>query len=344
MKSYKLVGREKFQLFDVPTPALRTSHDVLLQIRKVGICGSDVHYYSDGRIGSQVVEYPWSVGHESSATVIEVGNDVRSLKPGDNVAIDPAIPCLECEQCLAGRPHTCLHHIFLGCPGQIEGCLSEYFVLPARCCIQLPDNVSLEQGALVEPLSIGVYGVSLSKVKARTVGILGSGPIGLCVLAACNAAGASAVYVTDKIEDRLFFARENGATRAFNFLSSGIEEEIRQEVNGGLDIVFECCGQQDALSQALRLLKPGGELSIIGIPETDSVSFDINLLRRKELSIQNVRRQNACAVKALDMIAGGALNTKGFITHSFDFRSTPEAFELVKNYRDGVIKAMISFD
>jgi len=329
MKSYKLTGIERFGLFDVPEPTLHGTSEVLIKVNRVGICGSDVHYYSEGGIGSQIVEYPWSVGHEGSGTVVE---------------IDPAMPCYQCVQCLAGRPHTCFQLKFLGCPQQVEGCLSEFLVLPERSCLPIPDEMTLESAALVEPLSIAVYGASLyPSLAGATVGILGAGPIGISMLQVVRSSGAKSIYVTDKITERLRRARGFGANWS-GYPTKTSSSEIRAAEPAGLDVVFECCGQQGALDQGIDLLKPGGELSIIGIPDDNRVSFDINLLRRKEISIQNVRRQNDCMIRALNMIADGSVNAVSMITHRFPFSETPEAFDLVKSYRDGVIKAMISFD
>jgi L-iditol 2-dehydrogenase len=344
MKSYKLIGIERFGLFDTATPTFGPG-DVLIRVERVGICGSDVHYYSEGKIGSQIVKFPWTVGHEGAGTVEAVGDSVQTVKPGDRVAFDPASPCGKCQQCLTGRPHTCSQLTFLGCPGQVEGCLSEYLVLAEASCLNVPDSLSLDEAAMVEPLSIAVYGASLSGgIAGAKIGVLGCGPIGLCLIQVLKSSGADRIYATDKIERRLAIARHLGADWAGNISETDIVADIAELVPNGLDLVFECCGQQNALDQAIRLLKPGGELSIIGIPETNSVSFDINLLRRKEIRIQNVRRQNHCLEKALTMIESGLVDAKSMITHRYDFRQTPDAFDLVKNYRDGVVKAMISFE
>jgi L-iditol 2-dehydrogenase len=345
MKSYKLVAIDKFELFDVPFPKIVKDDDVLIKVERVGICGSDVHYYSEGKIGSQLVEYPWAVGHEGSGVVASVGAGVRCVKPGDRVAFDPAQPCGGCSQCRAGRAHTCTFLNFLGCPQQVEGCLSEYIILPEGSCLPIPTTMSMEEAAMVEPLSIAVYAVSLvSGIAGSKAAVLGAGPIGLCLLQVLKAEKAGEVYVTDKIDERLNTARVFGASWTGNASVSGFGDEITGLANDGLDFVFECCGQQDAIDTAIRLLKPGGELSIVGIPQTNRISFDISLLRRKEIRIQNVRRQNNCMLKALDLIKTGAVNARGMITHRFGFDETPQAFDLVENYRDGVIKAMIAFN
>jgi threonine dehydrogenase-like Zn-dependent dehydrogenase len=205
--------------------------------------------------------------------------------------------------------------------------------------------MTLDEAAMMEPLSISVYGASLyPKLLGARIGVLGAGPIGLCLLQAAVAEGAAAAYVTDKIDARLDMSKRLGATWTGNPDAGDIVPQIVADNGGGLDVVFECSGKPDALDDAVRLLKPGGELSIIGIPATNRISMDINLLRRNEIRIQNVRRQNHCMGRSLKLIASGHVNAKAMITHRFDFRRTDEAFDLVANYRDGVVKAMVCLD
>ena len=344
MKSMQLTGIRQMKMFDLPKPDLQTDTDVLICMQAVGVCGSDVHYYTAGKIGSQVVNYPFPVGHEGAGTVEKVGSAVSSLKIGDRIAIEPAMPCGLCDQCLAGRPHTCRKLRFLGCPGQAEGCLSEYIVMPQNSCLLVPDGMSFEHATISEPLAIGLYAASLAgEIKGKNIGILGSGPIGLSVLAGVRLADAGNVYVTDKIDERLAIARKSGATGTFNILRQDAVAEIKKHETLMLDAVFECCGQQEALDQAIDLLKPGGKLMIVGIPEFSRFSFSVDSLRRKEICIQNVRRQNGCDEKAIKVIADGRVAVDHWITHRFGFDKCREAFDMVAGYRDGIIKAMINF-
>ena len=338
-----LIGIRQMKMCDVPTPAIVHDTDVLIRMTQVGVCGSDVHYYTEGKIGSQVVQYPFTVGHEGTGIVEKVGAAVKRLKAGDRVAIEPAMPCWKCDQCRVGRPHTCRKLKFLGCPKQAEGCLSEYLVMPETSCFSIPDSMSFDQAAISEPLAIGVYAVKQSiPMKGATVGILGSGPIGLSVLLPARAQGAKSIYVTDKIEARLALARRAGADWAGNPDTSDVVADITKLEPAQLDVVFECCGKQEALDQAIELLKPGGKLMLVGIPPTlERVSFKIDKLRHKEIGIWNVRRQNHCVQPALDMIARGDFDVDVMVTHRFPFERTQEAFDLVAGYRDGVVKVMI---
>ncbi len=345
MKAMKLTGIRRMEMMKVDTPAILNDRDVLIRMKTLGVCGSDIHYYVSGKIGSQVVEYPFAVGHEGSGQVEAVGKGVTRVKPGDRIAIEPAMPCWECDQCKAGRPHTCRKLRFLGCPGQAEGSLSEYIVMPETSCFPIPDQMSYDEAAISEPLAIGVYAVRESvPMQGARVGILGFGPIGMSVLLPALAKGASQVCVSDKIDERLQIAARNGASLTANADREDVVEKFSREVPELLDVVFECCGQQEAIDQAVKLLKPGGKLMIIGIPEFDRWSIPVDESRRKELCIQHVRRQNEAVQPALDMMASGEISVEPMVTHRFPFENAKEAFDLVAAYGDGVMKAMIDFD
>ena len=337
-------GGEAEEGAEVPTPAILNDRDVLIRMKTLGVCGSDIHYYVSGKIGSQVVNYPYTVGHEGAGEVEAVGKGVSLVKPGDRIAIEPAMPCWKCDQCKAGRPHTCRKLRFLGCPGQAEGSLSEYIVMPETSCFKIPDQMSYDEAAISEPLAIGLYAVKQSiPMEGAKVGILGFGPIGMSVLLPALAMGAAEVYVTDKIDKRLEVAGRSGARLTANPDREDVVEKIREKVPELLDVVFECCGQQEAIDQAVQLLKPGGKLMIIGIPEFERWSLPVDVSRHKELCIQHVRRQNEALQPALDMMAGGEISVAAMTTHRFSFKNAKEAFDLVAEYGDGVMKAMIDF-
>lgn len=319
-------------------------NDVKIKMSVVGICGSDIHYYTQGQIGSQVVEYPFTVGHEGAGIVIETGKEVKRVRPGDAIAIEPAMPCWECDQCLSGRHHTCRKLKFLGCPGQAEGCLMEYIVMPEESCFPLGKGLNPDNGSISEPLAIGVYAVRKSGgVRGLDVGILGYGPIGMSVMLAAKAEGAGSFTVTDKIQPRLAKALKEGASSLFNPLEEDFTAMLKQNHPLGLDVVFECCGQQEALDQAIDVLKPGGRLIVVGIPEFDRWSMNVELTRRKEISLQFIRRQVDCVETALELMESRKINVSNMVTHRFRFTETKEAFDLVAAYSDGVMKAMIDF-
>ena len=332
------------EMKEVPNPLLVKDNDVLVRMKVIAVCGSDVHYYVSGKIGSQVVQYPFPVGHECAGIVEKVGSSVTTLKPGDRVAIEPAMPCFECDQCKAGRPHTCRKLKFLGCPGQADGSMSEYIVMPETSCLKIADHMTYDQGAISEPLAIGVYAVNRSiEMKGANVGILGFGPIGMSVMLPAMAKGAENIYITDKIDGRLKIGRDNGAKYAGNVTKMDVVKEILEIEPKGLDVIFECCGQQEAVDQAFDLLKPGGKLMLIGIPEFDRWSLPVDKGRHKEVTITNVRRQNGAVEEALDMLEKGTIDVSKMPTHRFSFEESKKAFDLVASYGDGVMKAMIDF-
>jgi L-iditol 2-dehydrogenase len=344
MKAMQLTGIRQMKMFEVPDPEMINPTDVLIKMTAVGVCGSDVHYYTTGRIGDQVVKYPFTVGHEGAGIVEKVGSGVTRVKPGDRIAIDPAMPCWQCDQCKAGRSHTCRKLKFLGCPGQAEGCLSEYIVMPETSCFPIADNLSPDHAALSEPLTIGVYAIKLASMHpGMDIGILGCGPIGLSVMTAASVHSPGKIFVTDKLDYRLEFASRSGATWTGNPDKINVTEAIKEIEPHMLDMVFECCGQQEAIDQALTLLKPGGKLMIIGIPEVDLYTFPINELRRKEICIQNVRRQNESLHECLDLLSSGKVDVSPWATHRFKLSEAKEAFDMVAGYKDGVIKAMVDF-
>ncbi len=344
MKAAVLTGIREMEIREVPDLSIQKDTDVLLRIETVGVCGSDVHYYETGRIGSQVVQFPYIVGHECAASVTAVGPAVKNIKVGQKVVVEPAVSCHTCDQCKLGRENTCYNLRFLGTPGQGQGCLSEYLVMPEECCFPIDDKITLEQGALCEPLAIAVYAVKQAHLpQAADIAIFGAGPIGLSCMIAARAQGVGACYMTEKIDERVDMARNNGATWVGNPVKEDVVSAILDNVPAGVDVAFECAGQQETIDQAIDSLKPGGKLLLIGIPREDRVSFSIDKIRRKEVTIVNIRRQNKCTEAAIDMVATGDVDVDFLVTHRFGLEQTKDAFELVAGYRDGVVKAMIEF-
>jgi L-iditol 2-dehydrogenase len=344
MKAMMLTGLRKIEMRDIPEPEIINPDEVKIKMSVLGICGSDIHYYTHGKIGSQKVKYPFIVGHEGAGTIVETGSAVKKVKPGQSIAIEPAMPCWECDQCREGRHHTCRNLRFLGCPGQAEGCLSEYIVMPETSCFPLSNKLTQDHGSISEPLAIGIYSVKKSiDIKDTAVGVFGFGPIGMSVLLAAKAMGADNFFVTDNIDARLSIASKEGASFICNPLRDNVVDKINKAEPMGLDVVFECCGQQDAFDQAIDVLKPGGKLVVVGIPEFDNWSMNSETTRRREISVQFIRRQVDCVESALEMMNNGLIKVENMVTHRFPFASTKEAFDLVADYKDGVMKAMIDF-
>lgn len=344
MKTLVLTGIRRIEMTDKPVPVLKNENDVLIRIKTVGVCGSDIHYFSAGKIGSQVVEFPFAVGHECSGIVVETGSAVTRLKAGDLVAIDPSVHCGVCDQCLAGRPHTCRKNMFLGCPGQLDGCLCEYIVMPEFCCFEQDGTLNPTEAALVEPLTIGTYSVELANTnfQNKTIGIFGAGPIGLSVLMVLKSMANCTIFCYEPLEYRRRKASELGANYIVDPLESDAFEMTSEIEPLLLDLVFDCSGEQKAIDDATKVLKPGGKLICTGIPPEGRYTFDMDMMRRKEITIVNVRRQNHCVEKSIELIKNG-LPVEQMVTHHFKPEATQKAFEMVADYQDGVIKAMIDF-
>lgn len=347
MKVAYFTGLRRLQILDRPEPKLSRPEEVLLRIDRVGVCGSDVHYYANGRIGDQVLQYPATLGHECSGTVVEVGSAVDRLKAGTRVAVDPAMVCGRCDQCSAGRPNTCRKLQFMGCPDEAPGAVAEYRVLPAENCFAIPDGVSLEQAVLVEPLSVGLHAIRLGGIRPdgdqppTRVAVFGCGPIGLSVLLCAKAESPCTVYATDLLDERLQVARRCGADWTGNARRDDVTGAIAAQHPRGLDLVFECSGDPACIDQAQRLLAPGGTLVLVGIPPMPQVSFDVHRMRRMELSFKNVRRQIGCIAPVIRLLGGGHFEVDPLLTHRFPLAEIREAFELVAAYGDGVIKAVL---
>ena len=343
MKAAQLVGLRELNVAEVAAPCINGDKDVLVNVRAVGICGSDVHNYVEGGIGARKVIYPFIPGHEAVGEVAEVGSGVTKVKPGDRIMIEPAFHCGECDQCMAGRFNTCRNIQFMSSAGEIQGCMCEQVVIPEQNCFIIPDSLSFAQAAVAEPLSIAIHSVnqSIAISEQTPIAILGAGPVGLCTLLAAQSKGGCRIYVSDKINERLQVAEKLGAAWTGNPDKNDIVKAIAEAEPLGIDVVFECSGDAAALDQAVELLAPGGRLVITGIPIGSRISLNIDQLRRKEITVQNVRRQNCTVEETIRLLADGDINVDGLITHKMPLAEAKAAFDLVAGYEDGVVKAMV---
>ena len=329
---------------DAPEPLVLRDDEVKIKLTSIGVCGSDIHYYKEGQIGTQIVEYPFAVGHECSGIIQDAGPGVSNVKPGDLVVIDPAVPCGKCDQCLTGRPHTCRYNRFLGCPGQLEGCMSEYIVMPSFTCFPVTGLLNENQAALIEPFSIGVYSVKQASISINNSSVLifGAGPIGLSILLKLLADGTTNVGIVEPLEYRLHKALDIGARYAVNPNDENVEKRINEYEELLIDVVYEASGEQDAIDNSLKVLKPGGKLVLVGIPPSAEYTFNMDLMRRKEITVVNVRRQNHCVQEAIDLVVNGKADVEKMVTHTFSLEESATAFDIVADYKDGAIKAMIN--
>ena len=222
--------------------------------------------------------------------------------------------------------------------------MSEFIIMPEACCFPLPPGLDPGIASLAEPLSIAIYATKLAgTIEGKTIAILGTGPIGISILLSVLNVCESRVYATDLIDERLKMADYAGAYWTGNREKNDICAQILELEPNGVDIVFECCGKQEAMDDAIEILKPGGKIVIAGIPEFDNWIIPADVARRKEINFYNVRRQNDCLEQAVDLIAEGDIDPEFLITHNFSFPDAAQAFEIVADYRDGVMKALIQF-
>lgn len=314
----------------------------LVKIKAVGICGSDVHYFAKGRIGKQIVTKPQTLGHEASGLVAAVGKGVKKIKVGDKVALEPGIFCGKCYFCKANRPNLCQKIKFFGTP-PVDGAFLEYIVHPSEMLFKLPKNLSYEEGALIEPLTVGLYAVELAGLKrGETITILGAGTIGLSILKSALLKGVKKIYVTDYLNYRLKAAKKHKNVVVIN-AKTDIVKKIKALTGGrGVDAVFEAAGSLDSFRQSVEVAAVGGRVIWAGIPDEDYIKIDNHEARRKELVIKTVRRTRHQNEKAIKALISGKIKVKELATHSFPLKDIQKAFNVAEKYKDGVIKAIIT--
>jgi L-iditol 2-dehydrogenase len=336
MKALRFYDVHDMRLEELPEPE-PTLGAVRLRTASVGICGSDVHYYEEGGTGSLQLDNPLILGHEFSAWIDE------GPKKGQLVAVDPAIACGRCEYCLEGNPNFCVELKFAGAE-DINGGLQEILTWPESLVFPLPDGFSPQEGALLEPLGVAIHAARLGKIfPGMDVGVFGSGPIGLLTVQMAKLAGASRIFATDKLSNRLEYAQEYGATDVL--LADGNEStEILSMTGGrGLDLVFEAAGDDgSAVETAVQSTKRGATVVLVGIPSEDSTHFTASAARRRGLTLKLARRMKHTYPTAIRLVSQGLVNLKSLITHEFPLADYQEAFETA-SARKGV-KVLINFE
>lgn len=347
MRASRLYGIRDLRLEELPRPEPGPGQ-VLLQVASVGVCGSDVHYYLHGRIGTQVVTGPIILGHEFSARVAALGPPnpqctVSDLQVGQLVAVDPGVSCRHCEPCMQGHPNLCPNVRFCATP-PVDGVLAEYTVMPAENCFPLPPEVDVIQGAMLEPLGVALHSVDLAHLlPGYTVAVLGAGPIGLLIAAVARASGASQIYMTEPLPERRRFASEYVADTVLNPDDSDVPARILALTGGrGVDVAFEAAGARETPQQAAAVVRIGGSVIIAGIPaEEDAMTFIASVARSKGLTIKMVRRMKHAYPRAIRLAQSAAIDLSPLATHRFPLGQVGEAFEMVAGYKDGVLRAMI---
>ncbi|KAJ8451714.1 hypothetical protein Cgig2_018348 [Carnegiea gigantea] len=320
----------KIQPFELPTLG---PNDVRVRMKAVGICGSDVHYLKTMSCGDYHVKEPMVIGHECAGIIEEVGSEVKSLVPGDRVALEPGIGCWRCDRCKEGSYNLCPDMRFFATP-PIHGSLANQIAHPASLCFKLPDNVSLEEGAMCEPLSVGVYGCRRAKVGAETtVLIIGAGPIGLVTLLSARAFGAPRIVIADVDDFRLSFARKLGADQVVKVSSkredvAGEVEEIKKAMGRGIDVTLDCAGFEKTVSTAFGATRNGGKVCLIGMGHCN-MNVPLTPAASREVDVLGVFRYKNTWPQCLQFLSSGKIDVKPLITHRFGFsqKEVEEAFE-----------------
>ncbi len=346
MMAALLYGPRDMRVERIPRPAAPGPGMALLRVTAVGLCGSDLHTYMDGRIGEWVVAAPLVLGHEFGGVVEAVGPEAYDgnfapLQVGTRVAVDPAQPCGRCEMCEQGHPNLChrLHFCGLYPDG---GSLCEYIVMPAHCCFPVPPTIDDAGAALLEPLGIALHAVDLAKLHvADSVAILGAGPIGLLLLQVAKLAGAAPIYVIDQFPWRLELAQQYGAV-PINFAEVDPVQAVMQATGGrGVDVAMEAAWADHSVQQAADMARMGGRLVLVGIPGPDKLEMKHSTARRKGLTIRVSRRMKHVYPRAIKLVENGSIDLHGIVSHHFPLSRTPDAYELNVAYADSVNKIVI---
>lgn len=328
---------------DRPLP-VPDENQVLVKMEYCGVCGSDVHFYKEGKVGDTPAPKDFILGHEVAGTVVKTGKKVKELSPGDRVALEPGYTCGKCEFCKTGRYNLCPGVQFFADP-PVSGALQEYVAHPADMCFKLPENVSTEEGALVEPLAVGMHAAAQAGVTlGNSVLILGGGCIGLVTLLASKARGASNIVVVDLFQKRLDMAGKLGAAAVINAKEENVAARVKCLFGEpGPDIVFETAGAIPTIQQTPYFVKPGGTICLVGMAAESMVNYNFSQIMMKEVTIKSVFRYRNLYPAAISAIAGGAVDVKQIVTHRFKFEDSNQAFHTAVANAQDEIKVVIEF-
>lgn len=324
-----MTGLEQIEIKEIPDPEPGPM-EAVVSIEAVGVCGSDTAYYKVGRIGDYVVDGPLVLGHEVSGVVAAVGGEVTNVTVGDRVAIEPGTPCRDCRECMAGRYHLCPDLVFLATP-PYDGALMERMAVDARNLFLIPDDMTFEEGALLEPLSVGIWGCKRAGLAGGDDALVtGAGPVGLLAAATARALGAGNVTVTDVSDFRLGLVEEMGFDA----------EHSAKPSDRTFDVLLECSGAPGVLGEAMRRLRPAGRAAMIGMSKEEAIGLPLSQLNVNELTLTLVNRYNHTWPLAIELVASGRVDVKRLVTHHFPLEATAQALTLSSTVPDS-IKAVI---
>jgi len=317
------VGDLRIEEVPVPEPG---SKEVLVEVRAVGVCGSDVHYYDHGRIGAHVVAAPLILGHEAAGVVVAQGPDATRHQVGQRVALEPGVPCGRCRQCRAGRYNLCPDVRFFATP-PIHGAFCTYLTTHEDFAFPLPDTVSDDAGALIEPLSVGVWACRKARLAAgEHVLVTGAGPIGLLAMQAALALGATQVTITDVNPSRLKLARQTGATRTIDLRSQPLSEAGVEA-----DVLLECSGHPAALADGIRALAPAGVAVAVGMSPGEEATIPLAVLQNRELTLTGTFRYANTYPTAIGLVAAGRVDLEAIVSGHYALDEAEQALQAGKD-------------
>ena len=344
MQALVLERVNELSLRDFPVDEALGPRDVRVALKTVGVCGSDVHYYTHGRIGPFVVNAPMILGHEAAGIVVEVGRDVPGLKEGDRVCMEPGIPDPASRASRLGKYNLDPAVRFWATP-PVHGILRPTVVHPADYTFKLPDNVSMAAGAMVEPLAVGVHAATKAQVQPGDLAVvIGAGPIGMVTVLAALAAGCARVIVSDVHEPKLEIARKLGPVETVNVRSRRLIDAVMQASDGwGADVVFECSGYAPAAAEMFDVLCPGGRVVLVGIP-LEPLPYDVSKAQLKEARVEHVFRYAHVYPRTVAMLGSGKIDVAPLITDTYPFEDSIAAFELARDMPPSSVKVQIELD
>lgn len=333
----------QFRITDAPALAEPSPGQIQVAIKAVGICGSDLHYFSDGGIGDARCVYPMVLGHEPAGTIVKTGPGVSGWSPGDRAVLEPALYCYHCEYCMSGHHNVCANLRFLSQPEE-PGFFRERVNLPEQNLLPLPSDLTFCQGALVEPLAVVVHSMQFAAPRAgETAVVFGAGPIGLLTVAMLKLSGVSCIWCVEPVSHRRDLARALGADAVIDPAAAEPAREIQRDTaNRGTDIAIDCAGKVESINECVQAARNAGRVVVTGIPSEDYIRLAFHIMRRKELAFYSVRRSNHDSATALRLLCDKPDFFEPILTHEQPIADIQKAFELCEQYSDGVGKLTIT--
>ncbi len=341
MRIAELVARHRFRLTrgEAPEPG---PGEVQARVVAVGVCGSDLHNFSEGSVGDTPSAYPMVLGHEPAGVITKLGAGVRGIAPGDRVMLEPAIYCYHCEYCLSGRHNVCARLRFMSQPND-PGYFRDYVTVPAANAVPIPEGMDFDYATLFEPLAVALHSMKFARPGlGETAAVFGAGPIGLLTIACLRLAGVSRIFAIEPVEARRELARAAGAADAVNPRRDDPRRAILEATGGrGVDLAIDCVAREGTIDHCLHVVRNAGRAVVTGIPPEARVTLDYHVMRRKEVHLYTVRRSNHETSAAVELLRSHLSLFAPIVTHRRPLEEIQQAFEQVEAYAGGVGKMVI---